>query len=849
MLNSFTLNRATLDGNDLLVSGGGLIISFDQNCLKKGVGTILSFAQNVEKLITGTGTIVSFDQLVEAKGSGTCISFEQKVTNSADSAYYLRNNYDCDIFIGGYQVLKSQICDTISIVHSEGGASSCTFSLLALAGVQDLNVYRGQPLYVNLRDSTGTYRAFTGFVNIPALDFLQKKIKFTCTDRRETQINAFPYLLVRLIGQYSNEVFGVPKDQADELNKRLSTIPASFDFDNYGNPALTYWAPKTTADFTLAGNKLYYETPTVTYTDGEKVVNTINLTVGYRYQRLHQQIVQVSWPGYQDFLGDWFNQGTPSFPMKDTIRTAANTGEWKPLGNVTYTDLWPAGGFGSVQWQPNEITHTYLPRTATIGIKDVNNVLRNVETFVLDAFGHKIYDIATTTITDTSSTLCRGARWTAARKFSQNLTELYNLKVYSPQAVTKFGTVNEVETIVVNDPFDEQVWTNNPSKYAASSAISTANNAFTDATGYAKGATSITVPAGGTGILKTRSIVTFKDDPSSGYYTVTSDDIDVSVGGTLTILSPGLSSALSTGQHQIVPAPAALAATDNFYYDMKPNYAKLLLALEVAYSKARTTLLKAHRNTTVNFRRSLWPPIDLKHTVETTATQIACKGKVSNFVHTIDVQTGEAYTDVTLSLSNSDTTDYATPFVLYKPFEDTSYIGTPATVTLGTHIGVNPDPSVTPIALTWNGYIGNRTIIDTSKLQVRTRFTEAFIVDYPAVKSALRFDKTVVQNPPGTNNGAKTDNAGYSAGATVITLAAAGTGSIMAGDLVSFAGDASAGIYIAQNTISNVASGGILTIGTGLGAALSAAQHVITTSSTSNDFIITIPNDNLVVTL
>jgi hypothetical protein len=849
MLNSFTLNRDTLNGNDVFLTGSGLLISFEQNVLRLGSGTLISFEQNVELLITGSGKLIGIEQNVVVEGSGTCIRFEQKVTNTSDSAFFLRNNYDCDIFIGGYQIPKNKICDNISVSHSEGAAASCTFSLLAASGVQDLNAYRGQSIYVNIRDLTGTYRVFTGFVNVPSLDFIEKKIKFTCTDRREAQINKFPYLLISLIGQYSNEVFGIPKDQKDELEKRLETIPASFDFDNYGNPGLTLWAPKTTADFTLGASQIYYEKPNVTYTDGEKVTNTIHLTVGYRYQRLHQQLVQISWPGYQDFLVDWFNQGTPSFPQKETIRSAANTGSWKPVGNVVYTDLWPAGGFGSVQWQPNEVQHTYVARTTAVPIKDANGVIRVVETFVLDPNGHKIYDIASTTIIDTSSNLARGARWTAARKFSQNLTELYDLKIYSPQAVTKFGEVPAMETVVVNDPFDEQIWANNPSNYAASSATSTCNNAFTDATGYAKGALTITVAASGTGIIKQRSLITFKDDSSAGYYTVTSGDIDVSVGGTLTIQAPGLGSALLPGQHQIVPALAGTVSTDNFYFDNKPNYVKLLTALGVSYDKAKTTLLKAHRNVTVNFRRSIWAPIDLKHTVETTATQVACKGKVSSFTHTIDVQTGEAYTDVTLSLSGSSASDSATPFVLYKPFEDSSYIGTPQTIALGTHNGMDPDPTKNPQAANWNGYIGNKTTYNQLGMPNRTRFTEAFIVDYPPINNLLRYDKTVVQNPPGTNNGAKTNNTGYAAGATSITLAAAGTGSINAGDLVSFAGDTTAGIYIAQNTISDVSSGGVLTIGAGLGSALSAAQHVITTSSTTNQFVINIPNDSLTVTL
>lgn len=79
----------------------------------------------------------------------------------------------------------------------------------------------------------------------------------------------------------------------------------------------------------------------------------------------------------------------------------------------------------------------------------------------------------------------------------------------------------------------------------------------------------------------------------------------------------------------------------------------------------------------------------------------------------------------------------------------------------------------------------------------------------------------------GTAASATTDNTGYALGTTSITVAAAGSGTIVAGDVVSFAGDTNK--YLVTGGVAAAGSGGTLTIALpGLQVAMSAATKAIT---------------------
>ncbi|SOY56846.1 conserved membrane hypothetical protein [Cupriavidus taiwanensis] len=92
---------------------------------------------------------------------------------------------------------------------------------------------------------------------------------------------------------------------------------------------------------------------------------------------------------------------------------------------------------------------------------------------------------------------------------------------------------------------------------------------------------------------------------------------------------------------------------------------------------------------------------------------------------------------------------------------------------------------------------------------------------------AMRESAQIKTSVAGTGASATTNNAGYAVGATVITLAAAGTGTIVAGDVVTFAGDTNK--YVVASGDTDVSNGGTITLAApGLRKAIAASATAVT---------------------
>jgi len=120
-------------------------------------------------------------------------------------------------------------------------------------------------------------------------------------------------------------------------------------------------------------------------------------------------------------------------------------------------------------------------------------------------------------------------------------------------------------------------------------------------------------------------------------------------------------------------------------------------------------------------------------------------------------------------------------------------------------------------------FIGKQSAVNAAGTESMLR--QGVLLDLAGMP--LRESAQIQTSVAGTGASATTDNAGYAVGATVITLASAGTGTILAGDVVSFAGDSEK--YVVVSGDADVSGGGSITLSApGLRKAIGTSATAIT---------------------
>ena len=188
--------------------------------------------------------------------------------------------------------------------------------------------------------------------------------------------------------------------------------------------------------------------------------------------------------------------------------------------------------------------------------------------------------------------------------------------------------------------------------------------------------------------------------------------------------------------------PSGLSQTgssgNNFWVDAKTNSADFSTSINTLINRAKAEILRSHRQDKVMFKRTLWPQLSLSDTVELSTGRIDAKGKVGSYTHTIDVNTGEAYTDVTLMLSRaSGSVSDSTLSLPAAPSLTPSY--PTSVIQMSGGYGYDPEGYSKYGQLT--GHIANKNTTVSSGGTVdyrKTAYPVLFRYDVPEISGALR---------------------------------------------------------------------------------------------------------------
>lgn len=188
-------------------------------------------------------------------------------------------------------------------------------------------------------------------------------------------------------------------------------------------------------------------------------------------------------------------------------------------------------------------------------------------------------------------------------------------------------------------------------------------------------------------------------------------------------------------------APIAGYATPS-YVDQNLTLSEYINATNTLLNQAKAKIISTHRDSRCSFERSIWPQIDLRHTVALSTTRIDCRGKVVGIYHEMNFGTGDAFTEIDLALFRATGSQAET--TITAPARPTdSLIPFAGSYALQSHYGVDPSA---PDAVNWNGHIGNKYIkerVANGFNTRRTEYRESFIVDTPAIPSNYRDTRTL----------------------------------------------------------------------------------------------------------
>lgn len=407
-------------------------------------GTLITIGKNIEYNISQVETtIISIEKTIANSQSGTTLITIGKKIQSGANTFYTRNNWEPIIQLGAITLAADELTGGIRVTKSEGDNSTAEFSIILSPNTYNLYDFQGQNVAIFVREApTGLItKLFTGKVDIPTVNVIEEKLTLNCVADRRVLLQNLG-ILELFIGFYSEAVFGKNPDVVDRINNRMTTIPASLDFDSSNNYQVTDWTPKVSPDFIYGSSDVYRRNPQLSVDSSGQILNKATITIDYSYQRHHARYAFYQWQhpycpvDYVAGLGGIcpFLKDRPSYPTKEMIQSAVKSAGW-PLtpSSIYFGKIFKSGSYNCdgfwYQWSTIKTNTVQIPK------KDSNG------SPVLDSNSKPVYESAVVSEIDETDLYTMFAQWIASKTFNQNITERYTVIVQAPESVTRYGVL------------------------------------------------------------------------------------------------------------------------------------------------------------------------------------------------------------------------------------------------------------------------------------------------------------------------------------------------------------------------------------------------------------------------
>ncbi|SEQ49358.1 hypothetical protein SAMN03080615_01676 [Amphritea atlantica] len=323
------------------------------------------------------------------------LSFNISVWNKST----LAQRWEAVVMLNGVDI-TSRVLGDVSVSGQRGQNRTASFEIKNEVGTVNPDAFINQPVSIDYIQPDGRVdRIFTGFVETPTYQFESGRTAIVASTLKDKRLDAMTrnQLNALIGGRWSKHIFYEDNEGADYAADLLKTVPADLCVDANGVLRLVPWAVGA-ADFTLTGGDISWQIMGVTLQDAKSLVNSISVTVDYRYTRLRHRELDYQWasPG----AGNWADYMAKPFTLaqKDLILSAVEGTGWTLIGSVQYEDV-PTGGWYNVNGTQTGWVNPDAGRYAA------------------------------------------AAQWSLASRFTQTITEKYTLTFKAPQSVEVWGDI------------------------------------------------------------------------------------------------------------------------------------------------------------------------------------------------------------------------------------------------------------------------------------------------------------------------------------------------------------------------------------------------------------------------
>ncbi len=311
---------------------------------------------------------------------------------------------------------SANITGTIEIDIDSGKARTATFSLLPALGLTDLIAWVNKSVVIKSVLNSNIKTEFTGLISKPIYDITTGVTGFLCTDNMQERFETIDQAAIAVItgGYWSESAFN-ESDGWEYAQERLSTIQSDLEMDELNNFRTTAWAAKAIPDYTFNTSDYIDGSLVVeSIADRRSIINGVNVELEYRYKRLKQREQAYSWLD-AGIVCEFYTNPYPLPTQQRVLDAIIGTG-WEITSQPVFT-LPPVSG----------------------------------------SYDCTLYG-APLVVWLQNTTLAQGVDFSIAKRYTQNITEKYTIRIESADSTTALGDISVNKTASLNIDYDSTDW-------------------------------------------------------------------------------------------------------------------------------------------------------------------------------------------------------------------------------------------------------------------------------------------------------------------------------------------------------------------------------------------------------